>query len=174
MGLILYSTQPSLLIRYEDAIDSKTFDSIVDNLPLKGGISRLDKALYLAADDLIQVVNKEGKMIPKVLVMVIDGSLASINGIHSLDVSAGPLLKAGVSMFVISVRGTDSRNRVLSSILTDVHGKLYSINTYSLLLQKMRGVAKDICSCAGRFLRMCFDFHKLVSEIKSRRFKLYS
>lgn len=172
MGLILYSTKPSLLIRYEDSIDSKTFDSIVDNLPLKGGISRLDKALDLAADDLIQVLNKKSKMIPKVLVMVIDGNVASINGIHSLDVSAGPLLKAGVSMFVISVRGTDSKNRVLSSILTDVHGKLYSIDTYSLLRQKVRRVAKDICSCAGRFLRRCFDFHKLVSEIKSQRFKI--
>jgi hypothetical protein len=104
----------------------------------------------LAAVNLIQVGKQEGRKVPKVLVSVIDGSLASANGIHILDVSVAPLLSAGVSMFVISVKGSDSTDRVLSSILTDVNGKLYSANAYGELAQKVRRIANDICHCAGK------------------------
>ena len=110
VGIILYNDDAKVITGFNNKTTLKTFENTVDNLPLKGGKIRLDKALRLAAS---HVFTKEQGMrdenVPKVMFILTDGTQNRKCEEEALELAIAPIRNQGVHVVAIGVGEADER-----------------------------------------------------------------
>ena len=97
-----YFTEHS--IKMKDFNDLVTFSTAVDNIPLMGSTTRIDKALRLAQNELFAPENgARGKDVPKILIQLTDGKQTSAVDAEDPGKVADELRAMGVIVVVIGI-----------------------------------------------------------------------
>ena len=108
VGIVLYNNDAEVIVGFNNETTLKSFENTVDNLPLKGGKIRLDKALRLAASD---VFTKEKGMrdenVPKIMFILTDGTQNRKCDEEALELAIAPLRNEGVHVVAIGVGEAD-------------------------------------------------------------------
>ena len=102
-AVVTFSYNSEHSIKLSDHTDIASFNRAVDNIPLMGSTTRIDKALRLSQRDLFSLSNGARPGTPKLLILLTDGS-------QTLDVDAEnpgdiaqEIRESGIKILVIGV-----------------------------------------------------------------------
>ena len=73
-GVVTFSYNAEHSIKLSDHASVTTFNDAVDKIPLMGSTTRIDKALRLSQKELFSIANGARPGIPKLLILLTDGS----------------------------------------------------------------------------------------------------
>ena len=93
-SIIVYSDSATIEARWDEYTNTEDFERAVDKLPYRASLSRIDKALKLAASDLFPKARPNAN---RIAVVITDGRLTSARD------ASEPLKKAGVRIVVLGV-----------------------------------------------------------------------
>lgn len=149
VGIILYNNDAEVISRFNNKTTLKSFENTVDNLPLKGGKIRLDRALRLAASD---VFTKEKGMrdenVPKIMFILTDGTQSRKCDEEALQLAIAPLRNEGVYIVAIGVGEADeSELRPLVKSPRD----LFVGGDFDEVTQPVMNFIKELCKKYGRY-----------------------
>ena len=100
-SLLLFSANAKVifnLVRYDNAHEIK---QAIDNMPRLQGVTRIDKALMTAKEDIFSLKGFVRQERPMVLIVVTDGNTHS--GSAPLEVAVKPLIDYGVSVMAVGI-----------------------------------------------------------------------
>ena len=100
-GLVLFSTWAELEIKLNQFDNTTAFQSAVDQLPLRGYSTRIDRALAVANEHLFSVSNGMRPNVPKVLILLTDGRQDNVATDPSIAIK--PFHDAGIKVIVIGI-----------------------------------------------------------------------
>lgn len=147
VGLVLYNNDAEVITAFNNKTTLKNFETKVDNLPLKGGKTRLDKALRLVASD---VFTKEKGMrdanVPKIMFILTDGTQNRMCDEEALELAIAPLRNEGVHIVAIGVGEAEKRElRPLVKSPTD----LLTGTDFDQVTEKVIQFIKRLCKDYG-------------------------
>ena len=104
-GVITFSYFAKHSIKLKDYSDISSFNDAVDKIPLMGSTTRIDKALQLTQKELFTLSNGARSGIPKILVLLTDGSQTQdADAVDPGDI-ADELRNTGIRILVIGIGG---------------------------------------------------------------------
>ena len=74
VGVVTFSTDAVLSIKLDEYSTLSDFQQAVDNIPLMGKLTRIDKGLRVAQNELYALANGARAGLPKILVLLTDGT----------------------------------------------------------------------------------------------------
>lgn len=74
VGVVTFSFYATLSIKFSDFTDVATFREAVEEIPLIGSTTRIDRALKVVNEDLFNESNGARKDVTKMLILLTDGS----------------------------------------------------------------------------------------------------
>ena len=102
-GVVTFSYNAEHSIKLNDHDDLMAFNKAVDEIPLMGSITRIDKALRLSQRELFSLSNGARPGIPKILVLLTDGSqTADADAVDPGDI-ADEIRDQGIKVLVIGI-----------------------------------------------------------------------
>ena len=102
-GVITFSYFAEHSIKLKDHSDISSFNDAVDKIPLMGSTTRIDKALRLSQDELFSLSNGARPGIPKIIVLLTDGSQTQdADAVDPGDI-ADDIRNDGVRILVIGI-----------------------------------------------------------------------
>ncbi len=109
-AVITFNSKAAINVKFSDHETVAGFKTAVDGLRDPTGKTRIDKALKLARDELLTSKHGARENIPKLLVLLTDGSQTDAEGaVPPGDVAAG-LRQSGVRLIVIGMgQGVNSK-----------------------------------------------------------------
>ena len=150
VGIILYNNDVEVISRFNNKTTLKLFENIVDNLPLKGGRIRLDRALRLAASDVFTKENgmRDEENVPKIMFILTDGTQSRKCDEEALELAIAPLRNEGVYIVAIGVGEADeSELRPLVKSPRD----LFVGGDFDEVTQPVMSFIKELCKNYGRY-----------------------
>ena len=102
-GVITFSYYTEHSIKLNDYKDVTSFNAAVDKIPLMGSTTRIDKALRLTQKEMFSLANGARPGIPKVLILLTDGSQTQDAGAEDPGDVADELRKDGVNIIVVGI-----------------------------------------------------------------------
>ena len=123
-GVVTFSYFSELSIKLSDHSDISSFNKAVDNIPLMGSTTRIDKALRLARKELFSSVNGGRAGVAKLLILLTDGSQTQDAGAEDPKDIADELRADGINILVVGIGNGINQNE-----LTQIAG--YPQNMYS-------------------------------------------
>lgn len=102
-GVVTFSLNAEHSIKLSDHKNFSTFGKAVDKIPLMGSTTRIDRALRLSQNELFSLSNGARPGVPKLMVILTDGS--QTNDIDAEDPSlvADEIRRAGIRVLVIGI-----------------------------------------------------------------------
>ena len=102
-GVVTFSYNAELSIKLNDFDSVSKFNEAVDNIPLMGSTTRIDKALLLTQRELFSLPNGARPGIPKLLILLTDGS--QTNDADAVDPGdiADKIRQQGIKVLVIGI-----------------------------------------------------------------------
>ena len=114
-SVIAFSYNTDLSIRFNEFTDIDSFNEAVDKIPLMGSTTRIDKALPKAENEMFSIVNGGRPGVPKLLVVLTDGSQTKDADYEDPGDIADGLRKRGINVISVGV-GKDTDLTELSHI----------------------------------------------------------
>ena len=112
-GVVTFSYNAEHSIKLKDHDDLAGFNTAVDKIPLMGSTTRIDKALRLTQRELFSLSNGARPGIPKILVLLTDGSqTADADAVDPGDI-ADELRDQGIRVLVIGIGGGVNQTELL-------------------------------------------------------------
>ena len=102
-GVVTFSYYAEHSIKMSDHDNLSGFNAAVDNIPLMGSTTRIDKALRVAQKDLFSIANGARAGVPKVLILLTDGSQTQDAGAEEPGEIAEELRKEGINVIVVGI-----------------------------------------------------------------------
>ena len=102
-GVITFSYYTEHSIKLNDYQELSSFNAAVDSIPLMGSTTRIDKALRLTQKEMFSVANGGRPGVPKVLILLTDGSQTQDVGAEDPGDIAGELRKDGINIIVVGI-----------------------------------------------------------------------
>lgn len=102
-GVVTFSKESKQDIKLNTYSDINSFDAAVDAIPLMGSITRIDKGLRQAQQDMFKSQNGARNGIAKVLFLFTDGSQTGFDGAEEPAVIASELRNSGIHVIVIGI-----------------------------------------------------------------------
>lgn len=102
-GVVTFSYYTEHSIKLNDHTDLSSFNSAVDKIPLMGSTTRIDKALRLSQSEMFTLANGARAGIPKILILLTDGSQTQDAGAEEPGDIADELRKDGINLLVIGI-----------------------------------------------------------------------
>ena len=102
-GVITFSYYTEHSIKLNDHTDLASFNDAVDRIPLMGSTTRIDKALRLTQKEMFSLANGARPGVPKVLILLTDGSQTQDAGAEDPGDVAEELRKDGINILVVGV-----------------------------------------------------------------------
>ena len=165
-GVITYSDDADLNIRFDEYKRLESFNGAVDNLPYSKGRTRIDKALQLASSQLFSVGAGMRADVPKIAIVLTDGKQTQAADAVALDKAVAPLHALGVQVFAIGIGSEVDSNelRLLVQREEDVRTTTF---------EDLQGIVKDISTstckttgkCVSIFLCLCVCLFCLQSSL---------
>ena len=103
LGVITFSQFADYSIRLSDFDNKIDFDLAVDAIPLMGSTTRIDKALLLAQTEMFQLTNGGRGGVPKLLVLLTDGTQSSGPDVIRPDIIADEIRNSGINLLVVGI-----------------------------------------------------------------------
>lgn len=150
VSIILYNNNAEVVTGFNNKTTLKNFENTVDNLPLRGGKVRLDKALRLAASE---VFTKEKGMrdenVPKIMFILTDGTQSRKCDEEALELAIAPLRNEGVHVVAIGVGEADERElRPLVKSPND----LFIGRDFDMVSKSVMQFIKSLCQKYGTYI----------------------
>ena len=123
-GVMTFSYFSELSIKLNDHSDISSFNKAVDNIPLMGSTTRIDKALRLAQKELFSSANGGRAGVAKLLILLTDGSQTQDAGAEDPKDIADELRADGINILVVGIG-----HEINQTELTQIAG--YPQNMYS-------------------------------------------
>ena len=102
-GVITFSYYSEHSIKLKDHTDINSFNAAVDAIPLMGSTTRIDKALRLTQNELFKLENGARPSIPKILILLTDGSQTQDADAEDPGDIAGELRESGITVIVVGI-----------------------------------------------------------------------
>ena len=102
-GVVTFSYNSEHSIKLNDHSSFSTFNDAVDKIPLMGSTTRIDKALRLSQRELFTLPNGSRPGIPKILILLTDGSQTQDAGAEDPSMIANELRSKGIKLLVIGI-----------------------------------------------------------------------
>ena len=131
-GVVTFSYYAEHSIKMSDHSDLKGFNAAVDKIPLMNSTTRIDKALRVAQKDLFSLANGGRAGVPKVLILLTDGSQTQDAGAEEPAEIAELLRKEGIRIIVVGIG-----KGINASELAHIAGKdenVYSVESFEDLI----------------------------------------
>ena len=156
-GVVTFSYFSKHSIKLSDHGDIATFNQAVDNIPLMGSTTRIDKALRLAQKELFSLGNGGRVGVPKLLILLTDGTQTQDAGAEDPGDIAEELRADGINILVVGIgRGINETE------LTHIAGEeksVYSAASFESLAENdfLESVRTRSCDKGMSFVN-CFSF----------------
>ena len=102
-SVLTFSYYSELSIKFKDHFDQASFDKAVDAIPLMGSTTRIDKAFRLTQKEMFTEANGARANMPKILILLTDGSQTQDADAEHPGVIADELRTAGINLIVIGI-----------------------------------------------------------------------
>ena len=102
-GVITFSYNAEHSIKLDEHDNILSFNRAVDKIPMMGSTTRIDKALRLSQKELFSISNGARPGIPKILVLLTDGSQTQDMNAEDPSVIADEMRKKGVRVLVVGI-----------------------------------------------------------------------
>ena len=102
-GVVTFSYYTEHSIKMNDHTDLTSFNAAVDKIPLMGSTTRIDKALRLTQKEMYSLGNGARPGVPKVLILLTDGSQTQDAGAEDPGDVADVLRKDGINIIVVGI-----------------------------------------------------------------------
>ena len=102
-GVITFSYYSEHSIKLKDHTDINSFNAAVDAIPLMGSTTRIDKALRLTQNELFTLENGARPGIPKILILLTDGSQTQDAGAEDPGDISNELRNSGITLIVVGI-----------------------------------------------------------------------
>ena len=112
-GVVTFSYNAEHSIKLNDYDDLMSFNKAVDKIPLMGSTTRIDKALRLTQRELFSLSNGARPGIPKILVLLTDGSQTEDADAVDPGSIADELRAQGIKVLVIGIGGGVNQTELL-------------------------------------------------------------
>ena len=146
LGLIDYSKEANLRIKFGDYRNLASFQAAVDAIPYQGNTTRIDKALQLAASDLFNPAAGARVGHTKIMIMLSDGVQTNDPDAKPLKEAVRPLRDRGVKVVAVGV-GSHTDPLELE-MLVERESDLFAVTDYADLLNKAHEISKRTCDIA--------------------------
>ena len=108
-GVVTFSENAEHSIKLKDHIDISSFNTAVDNIPLMGSVTRIDKALRLTQKEMFTLGNGARSGYRKIVILLTDGSQTQDIDAEDPASIADELRKYGVTILAVGIgNGTNS------------------------------------------------------------------
>lgn len=165
-GAVIFSSSPELRIRLSDHTDVHSFSEAVENLPLLGGRTRIDRALEKAYDELFSVENGMRQGVSKLLIVLTDGKQTKDDTFVPLSDAILPFHEAGIKVIVIGI-GSLVDKFELSKLVTEPSDLFLAKDFEELVSQNfISNITLDSCNTPGLFSRVVlYCAHATISSV---------
>ena len=102
-GVVTFSYNSEHSIKLNDHSSFLSFNDAVDKIPLMGSTTRIDKALRLSQKELFTLPNGGRPGIPKILILLTDGSQTQDADAEDPSVIANEIRSKGIKLLVIGI-----------------------------------------------------------------------
>ena len=156
-GVVTFSYDAEHSIKLKDHSDILSFNNAVDKIFLMGSTTRIDKALRLAQKELFSLSNGGRPGIPKLLVLLTDGSQTPGADVEEPAQIANEIRKSGIRLLVIGIGKGVSMTELLK--IGASRENVYSADSFNTLIsgEFIDDIVKTGCS-AGKEINLVSYF----------------
>jgi len=109
-SVLTFSYYSELSIKFKDYFDQDAFNDAVDAIPLMGYTTRIDTAFRLAQSEMFKPENGARPNLPKILILLTDGSQTRGRGAEDPGDISDELRASGITIIVVGIgSGTDKK-----------------------------------------------------------------
>lgn len=144
-GVVIFSQVAQLRIKFSDFVSTSSYIDAVDNLPLLGGTTRIDRGLNTAFKDLFSSANGMRPAVPKVAILLTDGEQTQDSDSVSPYDAVQAFHAANIKVIVIGV-GSKVNKEELSRIVKSKKD-LYFARDFDQLMSKAFVENITLASC---------------------------
>ena len=102
-GVVTFSYYTEHSIKMNDHQDLSSFNAAVDSIALMGSTTRIDKALRLTQTDMFSIPNGGRPGVPKLVILLTDGSQTADVGAEEPGDIAEELRNDGINILVVGI-----------------------------------------------------------------------
>ena len=154
-GVVTFSYYTEHSIKLSDYNDITNFGQAVDKIPLMGSTTRIDKALRLAQKELFSLSNGGRAGVPKLLIMLTDGSQTQDAGAEDPGDIADELRADGINILVVGI-GKGINETELEHIAGSQQ-TVFSAATFDELIGNdfIASIKKGSCDQGNKVVEIC-------------------
>jgi uncharacterized protein YegL len=151
-SIVLFSDTAAMYKKFNAVEELKEFNMLVNELPMVGGATHLDKALELAASQMFTTANgMRDNTVPKLLFVLTDGAQSAISMSKPLQEIASSLHERNIRVIVIGAGEADEQQL---SPLVQANADLLMVKRFEDATDALTLFAENMCS------GMCIIYHR--------------
>ena len=153
LGLISFSTDAHIHVKFGDHLDLRSFQDAVDKIPFAAGGTRFDKAFGEAANGLFSPNGGVRPDLPKVMIILTDGKQSADYDAVPIERSVLPLRHLGVRIFALAI-GSQVDMKELQQMMNDPKD-IRAFKDFDDLLDDVKNVGNETCEIIKRPGKSC-------------------
>ena len=162
-GVVTFSLQAKHSIKMSDHTDIQSFSAAVDGIKLMGLTTRIDRALRLAQKELFALKNGGRPTIPKILILLTDGSQTPGADAEDPAVVADELRYDGITVLVVGI-GKGINALELGKIAGGSDKTFTAASFTDLMAVDFVANVTDTSCVAGMVYLLLFYFHTILTS----------
>lgn len=148
LGLISFSTDAHIRVKFGDHLDLRSFQDAVDKIPFAAGGTRFDKAFGVAANGLFSANGGVRPNLPKVMIILTDGKQSADYDAVPIERSVLPLRHLGVRIIALAI-GSQVDVSELRHMVNDPKD-IHAVKDFDELLDNVKEVGNKTCEIIKR------------------------
>ena len=155
-GVVTFSYNAEHSIKLDDFFDFTSFGNAVDKIPLMGSLTRIDRSLRLAQKELFALGNGGRPGIPKLLILLTDGSQTLEAGAEDPAKIADELRASGIKTLVVGI-GQGVNNTELARI-SGAQKNAFTADSFDELIESefVNNIVTESCN-VGKFANIRYQ-----------------
>ena len=150
-SVVTFSSNAQLSIKFNDHDKTSTFNKAIDNIPLMGFETKIDRALRLTQSQMFTQNNGARAGVPKILILLTDTLQTEQRGAEDPTLVAEELRQSGIHLVVIGI-GKGIKSSELSVIAGD-SDHVFTAESFDELITNefVNNISSTACK-PGKFL----------------------
>lgn len=144
-AMILYSNSATVYARFGQHATAEEFEQAVDALPYERGLTRIDKALLLAAAEIFPGARSG---VPKIALLITDGKQTRAADAKGLKEASAPLRKAGVRVLAVGIGSGIDLDEL--RLVTEADENIVVAKNFPDLLVQLGNLTSKACQLSSR------------------------
>lgn len=160
-SVILYSNKAAMYKKFNAFKELKDFKMLVNELPMVGGATHLDKALETAASQMFTARNgMRDSKVPKLLFLLTDGAQSAASITTPLQEIASSLHKQNIRIIVIGEGEADEQQL---QPLVQSSADLLMVKQFDEATDRITNFAENMCS--GMFIYLIHPYFERCQHV---------